>query len=134
MNTRFDGSCTPRIYVGAGICSSPATSSLVEDIRKRAPGWLRLSPWPGRKEWPLALNGLNLDVVIDDWPFVAKMRRAKQGRRKIRVVGQAKLNNILTPLAYDISQASIHCLPWSLHGFALKLKASTGSPLLCVTF
>jgi hypothetical protein len=58
------------------------------------------------------------------------MRRAKQGRRKTRVVGQAKLNNILTPLAYDISQTSIHVLPWSLHGFALKLKASTSSLLL----
>jgi hypothetical protein len=76
------------------------------------------------KEWPLVLNGLDLDVVIDDWPFVAKMRSAKQGRRKIRVVGQAQLNNILTPFAYDISQTSIHGLPWSLHGFALKPKAN----------
>src|SRR5205807_7623974 len=83
------------------------------------------------KEWPLALNSLDLDVVIDDGPFVAKMRRAKQGRRKIRVVGQAKLNNILTPLAYDVSQTSIHGLFWSLHGLALIPKASTSSPLLC---
>jgi hypothetical protein len=40
MNTRFDGSCTPRMYVGAGICRSRATSSLVEDIRKLMLGFV----------------------------------------------------------------------------------------------
>ena len=38
MNTRLDGSCTPKMYVGAGICSNPATSFLVEDIRRLLPG------------------------------------------------------------------------------------------------
>ena len=46
------------------------------------------------------------------------MRRAKQGGRKIRVIGQTKLNNILTSFAYDISQTSIHDLPLILRSFA----------------
>jgi hypothetical protein len=70
--------------------------------------WLRLSPSPGQKEWPLPLKSFDLDVVIDDRPFIASMREAKQGRRKIREIGQAKLDDILTALPAPQIAGSIY--------------------------
>jgi hypothetical protein len=74
------------------------------------------------KKRRLSGHTCKLDVEIDGRPFLAEMRRSKQRRRKIRVVRQTKLNDILTPLAYDVSQILIHGSVWSFHGSTLKLR------------